>query len=417
MSFKKFPLHSSIQRAIEASGYTSPTPIQEKAIPIILAGKDIRGSAQTGTGKTAAFLLPALQKCVQRGNGKPRILILSPTRELATQIAGQADKYSQFIPGFKSVCLYGGMPYERQLRQLKRPVDLIIATPGRLIDLIDKRMVNLSQIEMLVLDEADRMLDMGFIEPVEQIASLTPKTRQTLLFSATMKGSVQKLSKKLLNDPIDIEIQSEKLSCENIRQNVHFADDMHHKNRLLDHILQGEDMDTAIIFTSTKRHCDELSDELNDKGFFAGAMHGDMNQRQRNQRIRQMTKGTMRILVATDVAARGIDISSITHVINYDLPMSPEDYVHRIGRTGRAGRKGTAWTLVSKRDSNLLKRIEQFTGQSINIVEIPGLEAKKKAHSSPRPQKKKPSFKGNRSPKSNAKGHYSKRSRKKPSFR
>ncbi len=390
MSFDNLNLHPKILQAISKAKYPEPTKIQLKAIPKILDGFDIRASAQTGTGKTAAFLLPALNRLATPSTlpGKgARVLILAPTRELAMQIAVQAEKYSEFLNRVKTVCIFGGAPYHAQMRQLSRPYDILIATPGRLIDYIEKRKINFSRLEMLVLDEADRMLDMGFIEPVEQIVAATPASRQTLLFSATLQGSVLKLSERLLNKPLEIVVHAKQEKNENIEQKLHYVDDLHHKNRLLDHILKEEEIVNAIVFTATKRHADQLVGELHDKGCQAAALHGDMNQRQRTRTIAQLRSGKVKILVATDVAARGIDVQSITHVINFDLPNSVEDYVHRIGRTGRAGAKGKALSFAAGRDASLVRKIEEFTGQKISIEEIAGLEPRPR---SSRPKQRQP---------------------------
>ena len=389
MSFDNLNLDPNILKAISMAGYTEPTTIQLEAIPEILKGSDLRASAHTGTGKTAAFLLPALNRlvtpAVESGKG-PRILILVPTRELAQQIAEQSQKYSKFLPRVKTVCVVGGVPYHKQRQKMSRPYDVLIATPGRLIDYIDQGKMDFSRLEVLILDEADRMLDMGFVEPVERIASETPKNKQTLMFSATLEGSVIKLSKRLLKDPKEIIIHAKSKTQDNIEQRLHYADDLHHKNRLLDHILGEDEVKNTIVFTATKRHADQLVGELQDKGHLAEALHGDMRQRQRTRTIALLKNGKINILVATDVAARGIDVQSITHVINFDLPQVIEDYVHRIGRTGRAGAKGTALSFVIGRDAHLVKRIEKFTGQQIAVVEIPGLE--------PRPKKRPAKAKG-----------------------
>jgi superfamily II DNA/RNA helicase len=381
MGFSKFELNENIIKAIEDAGYTEPSKIQEQAIPVALEGKDIRASAQTGTGKTAAFLIPALQKILNSSNqgGKgPKLLVLTPTRELAQQITVQAEKYSKHLRNIRSVCVVGGVPYHKQQAKLNRPYDILIATPGRLIDYMNRGKVNFSNLEMIVLDEADRMLDMGFSEPVEEIISATPKDRQTLLFSATLKGEVLKLSQKFMKDPVEIVIHSDHEKHENIEQRLHYVDNLGHKNDLLDHLLNAEDLKSAIIFTATKRHCDELVDELEDKDFSAGALHGDMNQRQRSRTIKMLKDGQINVLVATDVAARGIDIPDITHVINFDLPRDTEDYVHRIGRTGRAGKTGIAISFAGSKDIHMVPRIEKYTGQSIKVVEIAGLEPRTK---------------------------------------
>lgn len=392
MIFKDLNLHPSILKAIEEIGYTTPTPIQEQAIPKILEGCDLRASAQTGTGKTAAFILPALMRLVEPskmpGYG-PRILVLVPTRELAMQVAEEATKYSKHLRRAKTVCIYGGAPYPIQNRMLSRPYDILVATPGRLIDHLERGRIDFTRIEMLVLDEADRMLDMGFIEPVELIASKTPSQRQTLLFSATMKGNVMKLSNRLLNHPIEISVSEAHAKHENIEQRLHNVDNLGHKNRILDHLLSDPALNQAIVFTSTKVHADQLVDELVENGHDAAALHGDMNQRQRTRTITQLRQGKIRVLVATDVAARGIDILTISHVINFDLPNSVEDYVHRIGRTGRAGSTGVALSFAAPKDIHLVRRIEQFTGQKMTTHIIPGLEPQIKP-SSQRPKPRGP---------------------------
>lgn len=373
-------LHEKLQKAIQDLGHTKPTPIQEQAIPKILEGADLQASAQTGTGKTAAFILPSLNRLAlsppQQGKGQgPRVLILVPTRELAMQVAAESAKYSKHLPQIKTVCIYGGAPYPIQNRELSRPYDILVATPGRLIDHIERGRIHFNRLQLMILDEADRMLDMGFIEPVEHIASLTPKNRQTLLFSATLKGNVLKLSQRLLNNPIEISIEPELLE-QNIEQRVHTVDNLDHKYRLLDHLLGDETLTQVIVFTSTKHQADQLAEKLQENGMRAGPLHGDMNQRQRTRTIARLRKGEIRVLVATDVAARGIDVPTISHVINFDLPMSVEDYVHRIGRTGRAGATGIALSFAVHRDMHIVRRIEQFTGKKMILAVIPGMEPK-----------------------------------------
>ncbi|MDN3507316.1 MAG: DEAD/DEAH box helicase [Simkaniaceae bacterium] len=398
MTFDELNLHPQILKAVNESGYTVPTPIQEQAIPKIIEGADLRASAQTGTGKTAAFLLPALNRLVtpsdKSGKG-PRVVILVPTRELAQQISGQAEKYSKYLGQIKTVCVVGGVPYHLQERKLARPCDILIATPGRLIDYIDQRKINFSRLEMVVLDEADRMLDMGFVEPVKGIVRAMPNTRQTLLFSATMEGSVIKLSEELLNNPEAVVVNSKKQKHENIEQKLHRIDNIGHKNRLLNHILDTEAMNNVIVFTSTKRQADTLAYDLKDAGYAAAPLHGDMSQRQRTRTIKLLKDGKFQILIATDVAARGIDIDSISHVINFDLPQVAEDYVHRIGRTGRAGATGIAISFAGNRDSHLVRKIEQYTGQQIAEFSIEGMEATQQSRRSDGDFKKK-SFGGPR---------------------
>ena len=377
MSFRNLNLHEGIIKALEELGFTVPTPIQEEAVPMILSGCDIRASAQTGTGKTAAFLLPALNKLTVPSEIKaqgPRILILVPTRELAMQVANEAVKFSKHLPRVKTVCIYGGAPYPIQNRDLSRPFEILVATPGRLIDHMERGRIDFSRLEMLILDEADRMLDMGFIEPVEQIAKATPKNRQTLMFSATLKGSVLELSNRLLNKPKEINVAHDLTQVDNIEQRLHFVDNLSHKHRLLEQLLIGPETNQTIVFTSTKRNADLLVDLLLDMGHRAAPLHGDMNQRQRSRTLENLRKGTVRVLVATDVAARGIDVLSITRVINFDLPSQAEDYVHRIGRTGRAGGTGIAMSFASDKDMHLVRSIERFTGKKIAVHVVPGME-------------------------------------------
>jgi superfamily II DNA/RNA helicase len=391
MSFENLNLDPKILRAIAKAGYETPTEIQQKVIPKIQEGFDIRGSAQTGTGKTAAFLLPALNRIIKtpaKKNKGPRILILVPTRELAMQITTQADKYSKYLNRINIACVFGGVPYHQQSRALCKPVDILVATPGRLIDFIDQKKIDLSNIEMFILDEADRMLDMGFIEPVEEIAGKMPETRQTLMFSATLQGSVLNFSKRLLKDPLEVVIHAKKEKNSNITQTLHYTDGLHHKNKILNHILSQKGVDVAIIFTATKRHADTLVLDLKDQGIRASALHGDMNQRQRTRTISMLRSGRINILAATDVAARGIDVQSITHVINFDLPQCTEDYVHRIGRTARAGKTGTAISFASNKDAYLVRQIEEFTGHKIDVKEIEGLEPTKKLSSNRGPARK-----------------------------
>jgi superfamily II DNA/RNA helicase len=380
MSFKDLQLHPGLLRATEEAGYTIPTPIQSEAIPAVLSGSDLLASARTGTGKTAAFLLPALHRLETAapsdlGYG-PRVLILVPTRELAMQVAAEAVKYTRYLKRIKTVCVYGGVPYPVQNRELSRPYDILVATPGRLIDFIARGRIRLNKIEMFVLDEADRMLDMGFIEPVEQIAAATPKTRQTLLFSATLKGSVLELSKRLLKNPLEISAESEEPSYDHIEQRIHYVDNIDHKHSLLEHLLIDPTIDQAIVFTATKHLADQVADKLCEIGHSAAALHGDMNQRQRTRTIKLLRSGEIKILIATDIAARGIDVLTVSHVINFDLPMTAEDYVHRIGRTGRAGAKGVATSFVSNKDISILRSIERFTQQKLQAHTIPGMEPK-----------------------------------------
>lgn len=381
MSFENLNLHPKILKAIKELGYLHPTPIQQDAIPLVLEGKDLRASAQTGTGKTGAFMLPLLNRLANPSNKEgigPRALILVPTRELAMQVATESGKYSKYLSRMKTVCLYGGVPYGMQIRALARPYEILVATPGRLIDHFEQDRIDFSRLEVFVLDEADRMLDMGFISSVEQLATLLPKDVQTLLFSATLKGNIYNLSKKLLKDPVEVSVTPEQQNKDNIEQHLYYVDNLNHKLKLLDHLLQNQALTQTIIFTSTKRYAEELVGILQDSGHEADALHGDMNQHKRSKTILKLREGKTRILVATDVAARGIDVQAIGHVINFDLPINVEDYVHRIGRTGRAEAKGTAISFAAPQDHMMLKKIEQYIDQPIALQVIPGMEAQLK---------------------------------------
>lgn len=373
MPFSNLNLDQNITKALIACGYTTPTPVQAKAIPEILLGKDLVASAQTGTGKTAAFVLPALHHlATQAPLKKPRILVLTPTRELADQITKAANKYGKYLR-FNIISLVGGMPYHRQIRDLQRGADIIVATPGRLMDHMEQGRVDVSSISMLVLDEADRMLDMGFIEDVQYIAKLIPNKRQTLLFSATVDKKLTTVVGHLLKSPVRIDLSQEKLTAPQIRQEFYRVNNQHHKNRLLSHLLSSENIFKAIIFTATKVNADRLADQLCDEGFTAAPLHGDLRQNVRNRTVEQLRSGRIQFIVATDVAARGIDISDVTHVINYDLPKFSEDYVHRIGRTGRAGKDGVAFSFVSPMEFSQLQRIERYLGQRFQLINQAGL--------------------------------------------
>ncbi|MDZ4202688.1 MAG: DEAD/DEAH box helicase [Gallionella sp.] len=385
MTFEELNLHPSILKAIAETGYTEPTPVQEQAIPEVLAGHDVMASAQTGTGKTAAFILPALNRLATPSavNSKgPRVLVLTPTRELAQQVCDAATKYGKHMR-FKIISILGGMPYPVQNRLLSSHVDILVATPGRLIDHLERGRIDFSRLEMLILDEADRMLDMGFVDDVERIAAATPKTRQTLLFSATLDGVIGNLASRLLKEPKRITVSATKAKHENIEQRMMFADDVAHKNKMLSHLLTDSEVNQAIVFTATKRDADSLADQLSAQGHSVSALHGDMNQRERNRTLLNLRNGNIRILIATDVAARGIDVPGISHVINFDLPKFAEDYVHRIGRTGRGSASGIAISFASNRDAQLLKRIERYTDQSIKMHTIEGLEPKYKLRTGP----------------------------------
>jgi superfamily II DNA/RNA helicase len=413
MSFEALGLHASVLKALTEAGYTQPTPVQAQAIPAALEGRDLMVSSQTGSGKTAAFMLPALHKFAiaeqqsapartpnqerqaarSRGErprfspARPKMLVLTPTRELALQVTTATAKYGSQLRRVRAVAILGGMPYPKQMQLLAKNPEILVATPGRLIDHMESGKIDFSQLEILVLDEADRMLDMGFIDDIEKIVEATPETRQTMLFSATLDGVVGNMARRITREPQVIQIAGSATKHENIQQRVHFVDDLSHKNRLLDHLLRDVSLDQAVVFTATKRDADTIADRLNIAGFAAAALHGDMHQGARNRTLDALRRGQVRVLVATDVAARGIDVPGISHVVNYDLPKFPEDYVHRIGRTGRAGRNGLAISLVNHAENMNIKRIERFTKQTIPVDVIAGLEPKKSA-SAPRSNRK-----------------------------
>ncbi|MBW7859916.1 MAG: DEAD/DEAH box helicase [Rhodocyclaceae bacterium] len=377
MTFKELGLDEALLQAIESSGYPNPTPVQARAIPAALAGGDLLVSSHTGSGKTAAFALPCLHRLGQNkpahGAG-PRVLVLAPTRELAQQVEKAFKTYARHLRGLNTACLVGGAPFFAQAKQLARPVDVVVATPGRLIDHLQRRKLRLSEVQTLVLDEADRMLDMGFAEDIETIVAATPAARQTLLFSATLDGVVGRLAQKLTRDPQRIEIVASQTKTGTIEQRLLMADSLGHKTRLLEAVLSGDGLQQAVVFTATKRSAEELSLGLQEKGFAAAALHGDMHQTARNRTLDKLRAGRIGILVATDVAARGIDVAGISHVINFDPPRAAEDYVHRIGRTGRAGRDGIAITFSGPREMGIIRAIERFTGNRLAVHVIEGLE-------------------------------------------
>ncbi len=381
MSFSELGLDPLILKSVLAAGYETATPVQMQAIPAALTGRDLLVSSNTGSGKTAAFLLPSIQRLLVESTGKgmgPRVLVLTPTRELALQVEKSAMTYGKDMRRFRTACLVGGSPYGLQLKRLSQPVDVVVATPGRLIDHLERGKIDFSRLEVLVLDEADRMLDMGFVDDIKSIAARCPKERQTLLFSATLDGVVGNLARELTREAQRIEIAAVPMQESMIEQRMLFADNMDHKNRLLDALLRDVDMTQAIVFASTKRSTEEISDLLSESGFASDALHGDMQQGQRNRALQRLREGRTKVLVATDVAARGIDVAGISHVINFDLPRQAEDYVHRIGRTGRAGRTGIAVSFAGMREGGLVKNIERYTGNRIEVHTLPGLEPKQK---------------------------------------
>jgi superfamily II DNA/RNA helicase len=377
MTFATLGLNPVVLKCLETTGYTVPTQVQRQAVPAALEGRDLLVSSHTGSGKTAAFLLPSLHRLAEPsvlpGNG-PRLLVLCPTRELALQVQKQAMAYGAGMRKLKTVCLVGGAPFGPQFQALKVNPEVMIATPGRLIDHLERGRLDFSRLEVLVLDEADRMLDMGFIEDIEHIVSRLPHDRQTLLFSATLDGMVGKIAAEMTNNPLRIEVATQEEHKANIDQRILFSDDIGHKHRLLDVLLRDVDLTQALIFTATKRSAEELSETLLEQGHSAAALHGDMPQHKRNRTLQRLRDGQTRFLVATDVAARGIDVAGISHVINFDAPRQAEDYVHRIGRTGRAGRSGIAITMVNSKERHLVREIERYLGASVRVDVIAGLE-------------------------------------------
>jgi superfamily II DNA/RNA helicase len=406
-SFADLGLSADIVSALTATGYSTPTLVQQRAIPAALAGRDLLVSSPTGSGKTAAFMLPAIERFAQlqkqnsQGNGqngavardgerrrpssvaRPTMLVLTPTRELALQVTTASETYGKHLRRLRTVSILGGVPYRQQLALLAKSPEILVATPGRLLDHLERGKIDLSQLSILVLDEADRMLDMGFIDDIETIVKATPAERQTLLFSATIDGKISSLTQRLLRNPERIEIMQRPEQRANIAQSMHWVDDRAHKDRLLTHLLADQGLDQAIVFTATKNDADQLAARLSDAGFASAPLHGDLPQGARNRTIRALRERKVRVLVATDVAARGIDIPGVTHVFNYDLPKFAEDYVHRIGRTGRAGRTGSAVSLVHHAEGQALKRIERYTHQRLPVNVIAGFEPRRTPSSSP----------------------------------
>jgi ATP-dependent RNA helicase DeaD len=371
--FSDLNLSAPLLAALKEVGYEAPSPIQAATIPILLSNGDVLGQAQTGTGKTAAFALPILSRLDLR-QSTPQALVLTPTRELAIQVAEAFQTYASHIPGFHVLPIYGGQSYGPQLSALRRGVHVIVGTPGRVIDHLDKGSLDLSQLKTLVLDEADEMLRMGFIDDVESILQKTPATRQTALFSATMPSVIKRIAKTYLRDPIEVTIAAKTGTADNIRQRYWLVSGMH-KLDALTRILEAEPFDGMIIFVRTKLGTEELAGKLQARGFSAAAINGDLAQQQRERTIGQLKDGKIDILVATDVAARGLDVERISHVINYDVPHDPEGYTHRIGRTGRAGRSGDAILFITPREKNLLKTIERATRQPIAPLTLPSVQA------------------------------------------
>jgi len=374
MSFENIGLRAELLRAIDTQGYKRPTPIQAKAIPLILQGQDVLAGAQTGTGKTAAFTLPLLQLLHRNSNKgpQPRALVLTPTRELALQVAASVETYGKHLP-LRSTVVFGGVGINPQKATLRRGVDILVATPGRLLDLVGQGSVTLSHIEILVLDEADRMLDMGFMRDIRKILQQLPDKRQNLLFSATYSSEIKRLADDLLNRPVLIEVARRNTAAQTVSQSVHMVE-RGDKRRLLAHLIHSCDWRQVLIFTRTKHGANRLSEQLNRDGITTAAIHGNKSQTARTRSLQEFKSKKIRVLVATDIAARGLDIERLPHVINYELPHVPEDYVHRIGRTGRAGSNGTALSLVSTEEHKLLEDIQKLLKQRIPIAAVEGFE-------------------------------------------
>lgn len=395
-SFSHFNLPQALNKALADLGFKQPTPVQAHTIQPALAGQDLMVSAQTGSGKTLAFLLPCLSQILNQPspqpnnphkkprhkNSQPRILVVCPTRELVEQVSQDAIKLVKHTKGIRVASVIGGMPYGKQLAALKGAT-LVVATPGRLLDLAERNQVNLTGVQHLVLDEADRMLDLGFSEDLAKIAQLTQKREQTLLFSATFADNIVNLAKSFMQNPQRIELSNSQNSHSDISQSLYWADDQNHKEALLCHWLQQAHVKQAVIFVSTQVETETLAAHLTQKGYQAIALHGAMPQNARMRRLKSLRSGRAKILVATDVAARGLDVPNISHVINYGLPMRHEDYVHRIGRTGRAGRKGTAITVAMHKERGKVRALQQFLTRDIEVLEVVGLEPNPKLANKP----------------------------------
>ena len=376
MLFKNLGLTAELLRAVEKQGYDEATPIQQQAIPLVLEGKDVLAGAQTGTGKTAGFTLPLLQQLQENpreGQKRhPRVLVLTPTRELAAQVHESVRDYGQYLP-FRSAVIFGGVSINPQKQKLIKGVDIVVATPGRLLDHVQQRSIDLSKIEILVLDEADRMLDMGFIRDIRKILDIIPEQRQTLLFSATFSKEIKSLAAEFLDRPTEIQVTPQNTAAELVSQIV-YPVDKKRKRELLSQKIGEENWQQVLVFTRTKHVANKLSEQLDKDGITAAAIHGNKSQGARTRALADFKAGRVRVLVATDIAARGIDIDKLPHVVNFELPNVAEDYVHRIGRTARAGQEGNAISLVCVDELKLLKDIERLLGTDIEKINLPGYD-------------------------------------------
>lgn len=411
MSFKNLGLQPELLKAIDEQGYTEATPIQIQAIPLILKGVDVLAGAQTGTGKTAGFTLPLLQLLManrkNQKNHTVRSLVLTPTRELAAQVADSVRTYGKYLP-LKAQVVFGGVSINMQIKKLHEGADILIATPGRLLDLVSQKIVNLSHIEILVIDEADRMMDMGFIQDIKKILALLPASRQNLLFSATFSKDIKNLAYSILKSPQTIEVAPHNTPAELVSQVVYMVDNKR-KRALLSFLISSQKWEQVLVFTRTKHGANRLSKQLTMDGIAADAIHGNKSQSARTKALSDFKKGAIRVLVATDIAARGIDIDLLPHVVNFELPHVPEDYVHRIGRTGRAGNTGKAYSLVCIDERKLLTDIEHLLKRQIPVVIEPGYEPDPSIKAEPiknghSPQGRSPKRSGH-SPKQNTQGH------------
>ena len=371
-NFEGLGLSAELVRAVAEQGYTEPTPIQVQAIPAVLAGRDLLGAAQTGTGKTAAFALPILQKLSERNAAAVRVLVVTPTRELAAQVEQDFRTYGKHM-SVETATIFGGVGMQPQVDALRRGVDILVATPGRLLDHVGEKTVDLSQIEILVLDEADRMLDMGFIHDIRKILALLPTERQNLLFSATFPDEIRKLAASFMKDPATVEVARRNTPAELVAQ-VQHPIAQERKRELLAHLVKSNDWRQVLVFVRTKHGANRLAHQLSRAGIEADAIHGNKNQNHRTRTLKRFKDNELRVLVATDIAARGLDIEALPHVVNYDLPHVAEDYVHRIGRTGRAGAEGEAVSLVTHEDRPLMTAIERLMGKQVEVREIEGFE-------------------------------------------
>lgn len=368
MTFSKLGLNDALVNKCQSLDFIEPTPIQIQAIPVILSGSDLIGCAETGTGKTAAFLLPTIQKLFKQNGPGPQVLVIAPTRELALQIEVAYKQLSS--KRFRCVCLIGGASINRQIDSLRRGVNVVIATPGRLVDHIERRTIDLKRIETLILDEADRMLDMGFLPAIRNILKTIPESRQTLLFSATISNSIKQLAYSIMKTPEVVEVSRQNRTAKTVNQ-VAYPVATSSKTALLLNLLEKKDFERVIVFTRTKRGAERLTHILSARELRANQIHSNRSQSQRQSALRDFRTGTTRILVATDIASRGIDVDAVSHVINYDVPQAPEDYVHRVGRTGRAGNTGQAITLVTPIEEMAMRDIEKLTAQKVKRVLLP----------------------------------------------